>query len=70
MNINTKFDTLQEVYFIDNNKVKISKVRFITIEIRVEPVIVYYVERTEDMSKNKFLESELFSSKHSLLSSL
>ena len=70
MNINTKFDLLQDVYFIDNNKVQTAKVRFINIEIRVEPIIVYYVELTEERSKNKFLESELFASKQSLLGSL
>lgn len=74
MDIVTKFNVNDKVYYMKNNKVTSSTVQEISIEVSpnmylVPTVRVKYAIDGKDHS-NKYKESQLFNSKHELLDSL
>ncbi len=73
MNINTKYDVGQEVWFIDKNEIiseKILKINF--NKSKDEEIITYHfleAENTSDWDRKR-LENQIFNSKEDLILSL
>lgn len=70
MKIETKFDVRNDVYFLDNNKVRSGKIKVISIDVLDSTHInIEYQINMQGITVNR-TENEIFDSKESLIKSL
>ena len=71
MDIKTKYDIGQSVFYMDNNKVKTDKIDRIHIEVRYDPnEIKVRMSYTLFPTTKSYIDEELFLTKEELLKSL